>query len=1364
MRNSFFLFIVLFVLFFLRTIPVIAQAVLMPQVKQWVKDNNKKLHLQSNDVAEMQITSTSTVNKLTYAYIQQYYLGLKIHNAIYSLCFNDKGAMVSSTGRFVDKVTTKATNATPSVTAATAVQKAAAYLKLPAPVSLNVVPNTLTTTTYIIFTPAGIAKQNITAELLWLSTDDGKTIQLAWEITIDVLNSADYMYVRVNALNGQIINADNATLYEKVPGKNSSLQKNNIPQQEVKKNQTFLQYNNSNVNAVADAAYKVIPLPVESPSYGSLAIVTDPWLNSGASNPVTVFGWQSDGVTEYNYTRGNNVFAYDDTANLNHPGHSDTSSTPSPSFTFTKTPNFSLQPHVTNNMRAAVTNLFYVTNMMHDISYQYGFDEASGNFQVNNDGRGGIGNDPLKAEAQDGSGTDNANMSTQQDGQSPRMQMYLWDPAPSFVTVNTPAGIAGNYTAVQGAFSTNNLITTPVTGTTIYYNDDAGGTTHLGCGVPANAIAGKIVFIDRGTCNFTQKVKDAQTAGAIGVIMIDNIVEVPIAMSGTDNTITIPAVMISKSDGATLTAQIASGESVTLNPSPMLDGDYDDGVIAHEFTHGISGRLTGGAANPNCLNNAEQGGEGWSDYMALMVTQHWDTTSVADSFVQRPLGTYVLGEPTTAVGLRTYPYTLNFSVDPHTYAEMNGTANGSEVHFIGEIWTSALWDMTWRIIEQEDSIEPDIYKSASTGGNTITLNDVIMGMKLQPCNPGYLDARDAILKADSILYNYRHKCAIWGAFARRGMGYSAQQGSSNSTSDQVAAYDIPGAVILSKTAADSSTSTDTIVYTIKASCGCSIPANVKITDTIPATLHYINSSAGTISGNVLTINPVNFTQVAQTLTFTVNAAPTISGCTIDYGINDDRDDVTIGGFTTAGGWSVSTTHAASPTHSWFATEPTTPSNITLTSAAILLSNQSVFTFNHYFNTEPTYDGGVVEISTNSGSSWQDLGPEIINGNYNAVMDASTTLAGQQAFSGSSNGFEQTMIDLSSFTGQTVMIRFRFTSDNGNSVPVEGWYVDDIQLLSGCVVKNSASIYSNATFLTNASAFTFIKPPATATTIDNFSASKVTVAGKQETKISWTVINESNVARYEIDHSIDTSTWNLIDSTSGIGINSYTTFDSIPLIPGVNYYRLKVYNKDSSITYSNTIAVTFITITDTTIVNSFNGAKVIIAGQQETKISWTVTDESNVAHYEIDHSTNASTWNIMDTTSNTGANSYTIFDSVPVVPGLNYYRLKIYNKDGSIDSSAIIIIDFQDNNTPAGTPIIVQYTLAPNPANDHVRFIDNTQESIMIELYDGTGKKVLSETTNSNTDIDISMFAAGLYYYKVRSAGGYSHPGKLIISR
>lgn len=77
---------------------------------------------------------------------------------------------------------------------------------------------------------------------------------------------------------------------------------------------------------------------------------------------------------------------------------------------------------------AAVTQMFYVANRLHDETYRRGFTEPARNFQVDNFGRGGAGADPVQAEGQDCSGVNNANMaSTSTDGSLARMQMYLWN-------------------------------------------------------------------------------------------------------------------------------------------------------------------------------------------------------------------------------------------------------------------------------------------------------------------------------------------------------------------------------------------------------------------------------------------------------------------------------------------------------------------------------------------------------------------------------------------------------------------------------------------------------------------------------------------------------------------------------------------------------------------------------------------------------------------------------------------------------------------------------------------------------------------------------------------------------------------------
>lgn len=139
----------------------------------------------------------------------------------------------------------------------------------------------------------------------------------------------------------------------------------------------------------------------------------------------TAAGWMGTSTV----TTGNNVEAYLDRDANNAPdtttgsglsnGHA---SAADQNFTFP----FSTTVAPTTQQAAVVTNLFYYNNIMHDFSYGLGFTEASGNFQTNNFGRGGLGNDSVRAEAQDGSGTNNANFATPPDGQRPRMQQYLF--------------------------------------------------------------------------------------------------------------------------------------------------------------------------------------------------------------------------------------------------------------------------------------------------------------------------------------------------------------------------------------------------------------------------------------------------------------------------------------------------------------------------------------------------------------------------------------------------------------------------------------------------------------------------------------------------------------------------------------------------------------------------------------------------------------------------------------------------------------------------------------------------------------------------------------------------------------------------
>jgi extracellular elastinolytic metalloproteinase len=99
-----------------------------------------------------------------------------------------------------------------------------------------------------------------------------------------------------------------------------------------------------------------------------------------------------------------------------------------------------------------------------------------------------------------------------------------------------------------------------------------------------------------------------------------------------------------------------------------------------------------------------------------------------------------------------------------------------------------LYDIYWNMIDKY-GYDADWY--AGKGGNNKTMQLVIDGLKLQKCSPGFVDARDAILMADSINNKGENRELLWKAFARRGLGYNAIQGSTSSRSDGTENFDLP---------------------------------------------------------------------------------------------------------------------------------------------------------------------------------------------------------------------------------------------------------------------------------------------------------------------------------------------------------------------------------------------------------------------------------------------------------------------------------------------------------------------------------------------------------------------------------------------
>jgi hypothetical protein len=520
-------------------------------------------------------------------------------------------------------------------------------------------------------------------------------------------------------------------------------------------------------------------------------------LSEPSNDLASPYGWHdTDGIDgpEYTITRGNNVWAREDIDGQGGQGYSPDGTT---ELNFDFELDFDQDPIGYQN--ASLTNLFYINNMMHDIWYQYGFDEESGNFQENNYGNSsspwGSG-DSVNADGQDGDGMNNASFSTPPDGANPTMTMYLWaGPAGEPLTINN-SSMAGSYLAIPASFGVGLPAETPLTAELALVTDSSviNGDLYDACQSITNGseISGKIAVIRRGTCEFGFKILAAQAEGAIGVVIVNNVAggAIPMGEGADDASNTPPSVMVSQDIGEDIISALLSGESISaslLDTSGFdLDGSFDNGIVAHEYGHGISIRLTGGASSTNCLQNAEQMGEGWSDWFGLMITMEEGDQSTDP----RGIGNFASGVPLGESGLSTRraPYSTDFSINDYTYGDSNNSAQITQPHGVGFVFATMLWDLTWAYVDKY-GFDSDLFNG--NGGNNKVMQLVLDGLKLQSCSPGFVDGRDAILAADMASTGGQNQCLIWEVFANRGLGYNASQGDSGNRTDQVEDFNLP---------------------------------------------------------------------------------------------------------------------------------------------------------------------------------------------------------------------------------------------------------------------------------------------------------------------------------------------------------------------------------------------------------------------------------------------------------------------------------------------------------------------------------------------------------------------------------------------
>jgi len=377
------------------------------EFKARILEDEKFQALSKEDLNDLKIIKEYTDIKtgITHVYFQQYLDGLPVYNALGSMHMkNNKMAAITST--FIDDLDGKLPTSNQNIDHNEAINKVANYLNID---NITFTPvNDRNNKNQYVFNDVSFTDKEVTVNACYV-LNANQQLSKVWSVDTDMKSNPDYWSTRVDMSTGDIVDQFNYTIYCKhdIPDKISLQQHLRTHEQE-----------QSGVRE-GERTYKVYQLPAESPIHGPHTLVSDP-----SNIEASPLGWHDvDGIegADYTITRGNNVHAYldKDDDNISDGGEPDGGE--ELIFIF----DHALNGNPAFNDEAAQVNLFYMNNMMHDISNLLGFDEAAGNFQYLNYSEEGFGGDAVEAQGSDGSGLDNANFSTPPDGTSGRMQMFL---------------------------------------------------------------------------------------------------------------------------------------------------------------------------------------------------------------------------------------------------------------------------------------------------------------------------------------------------------------------------------------------------------------------------------------------------------------------------------------------------------------------------------------------------------------------------------------------------------------------------------------------------------------------------------------------------------------------------------------------------------------------------------------------------------------------------------------------------------------------------------------------------------------------------------------------------------------------------
>ena len=466
--------------------------------------------------------------------------------------------------------------------------------------------------------------------------------------------------------------------------------------------------------------------------------------------------------------------------------------------------------------------------------------------------------------------------------------------------------------------------------------------------------------------------------------------------------------------------------------NPQLDSSFDQTVVLHELTHGLSNRLIGNATG---LAGMQAGamGEGWSDFFALaLLAKEGDDPAAAWPIAQYVSNNYQRG-------LRRYPSSTNLAINPLTFGKLAGN---SEIHAAGEIWCSALWELRAALIQ----------KYGFSEGQRQSLQLIVDGMKLTPRNPTFIDARNAILLADRVNNGSASQCLLWQCFARRGLGYSAEtldvsDAAPREAFDTVPACSDSGTITLNKSSFLNGESVQITLADRNAIAPVSVHLASSVTgDKETITLSPDVEAPGTFRGAVRVVagqaRPGDgelqaSIEAGDQLIASYDDTASANGSLVEVKtsamvarektIFEDTVEQGNQGWIATGSWGITSARSVSHSHCWTdSPDGNYPngSDTTLTSPLFDLSgiNEVTLTMAHSFLLDQGLDSAIVEYSNNDGATWLRA----------------------TAFTGTQAAFRQERIRLRGLDGQARgRLRFRLQSDAKENA--DGWYLDDIQL-------------------------------------------------------------------------------------------------------------------------------------------------------------------------------------------------------------------------------------------------------------------------------------------------------------------------------